>query len=62
MKTYNVKNSYSPQATTVDRGREEFVNSVQINCSWHTLILYGQSLQIFAVVIFFKKITLEASL
>jgi hypothetical protein len=53
MKTYNVKNSYSPQATTVDRGREEFVNSVQINCSWHTLILYGQSLQIFSVVIFF---------
>jgi hypothetical protein len=56
MKTYDVKNSYSPQATRVNCGREELANSVQINWSWHTLILYSQSLHIFAVVIFFKKL------
>jgi hypothetical protein len=33
----------------VNRGREEFVYSVQIDWSWHTLILYNQSLQNFAV-------------
>jgi hypothetical protein len=49
MKTYDVKNSHSPQATTVDYGREEFVNSIQFDSSWQILILYDQPLQIFVV-------------
>jgi hypothetical protein len=44
MNTYDVKNSYSSQATTVNRGREEFVNSIQIDWSWYTPIFYSQSL------------------
>jgi hypothetical protein len=43
---YDVKNSYCPQATRVDSGREEYVNFLKIYWSWHTLILYGQPLQI----------------
>jgi hypothetical protein len=34
MKIDDVKNSYYPQPTIVDRGREEFVNSVQFDGSW----------------------------
>jgi hypothetical protein len=41
MKTYDVKNSYSPQATRVDSEREELVNSVKIYWSWQILILYN---------------------
>jgi hypothetical protein len=47
METYDVKNYYCPQATRVDSGREEYINSIQIDWSWYTVILYGQSLQIF---------------
>jgi hypothetical protein len=50
MKTYDVKNSYGPQATSVDSGREVFVNYVKIYLSWQILILYGQSIQISGVV------------
>jgi hypothetical protein len=57
MKTYDVKNSYNPQATRVNHGREEFINSIQIDWSWHTLILYDQSLQIFGVSKSYKKLT-----
>jgi hypothetical protein len=62
MKTYDVKNSYNPQATRVSCGREEFVNLVEINWSWHTLILYSQSLQFSTVAKSFKIITMETSL
>jgi hypothetical protein len=47
MKTYDVKNRYCPQPTRVDRGREEFVNSLKIYWSWQILMLYNQSLQFF---------------
>jgi hypothetical protein len=48
MKTYDVKKSYCPQPTrVVDRGREEFVNSLKIYWSWQIPILYNQSLQFF---------------
>jgi hypothetical protein len=47
MKTYDVKNSYCPRSTRVNRGREKFVNSFKIYRSWQNLILYGHSLQIF---------------
>jgi hypothetical protein len=50
MKTYDVKNSYCPQATRVDSGREEYVNSIKIYWSWHTLILSDQSLYFFVEV------------
>jgi hypothetical protein len=40
MKTNDVKNSYCPQPTSFNRGREEFVNSVQFGWSWQNLILY----------------------
>jgi hypothetical protein len=44
MRTNEVKNSYCPQPTRVDHGREEFVNSVQFDGSWQNLILYSQML------------------
>jgi hypothetical protein len=47
MKTYDTKNSYYPQPTRVDHGREEFINSFKIYRSWQILILYNQSIQMF---------------
>jgi hypothetical protein len=50
MKTDDVKNSYCPKEIGIDYGREEFVNSVQFDGSWQNLILYGQSLILFAKI------------
>jgi hypothetical protein len=44
MSTNDVKNSYYPQQTRVNRGTEEFVNYVQFDESWHNLFLYFQTL------------------
>jgi hypothetical protein len=50
MKSYDVKNSYCPQQTRVNPGREEFVNSIQFDGSWQNLILYGLYLNFFPEV------------
>jgi hypothetical protein len=44
MKIDDVKNSYYLQPTRVDRGREDYTNSIQIDWSWYNLILYCLSL------------------
>jgi hypothetical protein len=40
MTTDDVKNSYCPQPTRVNRGRREFFNSVQFDWSWQNLTPY----------------------
>jgi hypothetical protein len=44
MKIDDVKNSYCLQPTRVDRGRDDYTNSIQIDQSWYNLILYCLSL------------------
>jgi hypothetical protein len=62
MKADDVKNYYYSETTSVHIGRKNYTNSIKINWSWYSIILYRQSLLIICRGEKFKKITVGSSL